>query len=195
MRRILLASLLAGSAWTAHAEPTSWTFGWTGFQSTLTIIERKGNTTVTTVTEEFLPDASFAGRFTGEDLDGDGIIGLSELSYLNYQGDNHLTCGPDDDAVRNCTLDSFRFDLDGELSYAAGYSGHTANESWDGYVTTGVSTRSSGSNATRDFTRIMLWTPQTRFYAYALPVPEPASGAMALAGLLLVAGLRRRMRC
>jgi MYXO-CTERM domain-containing protein len=195
MRRILLAALLAGSAWTVHAEPTSWTFGWTGFQSTLTIIERKGNTTVTTVTEEFLPNAAFGGRFTGEDLDGDGIIGLSELTYLNYQGDDHLTCGPRDGAVRSCTLDSFRFDLDGELSFSAGYSGHDADSSWDGYVTTGVSSRSSGSDATRDFTRISLWTPETRFRISVLPVPEPATGAMALAGLMLLAGLRRRVRC
>jgi len=192
MRKMVLASLLAGSAWTAHAEPTSWTFGWTGFQSTLTMVERNGNTTVTTVTEEFLPDAAVAGRFTGEDLDGDGFIVASELSYLNFQGDDHLACGPDDDAVRSCTLDSFRFDLGGELSFAAGYSGHDGDASWDGYLLTGMSSRSSGHDAARDFTRMLYWTPETSFRISVLAVPEPATGAMAAAGLLLLAGLRRR---
>lgn len=192
----LLASLLAGSACTAHAEPRSWSFSWIGFQSTLTVIERKGNTTITTVTEDFYPDSAVAGRFTGEDLDGDGVIVGSELSYLNLEGSNHLDCGPDDHAYRSCTLDSFRFDLDGELSYAAGFSGHThaGDESWEGYTTTGVSKQWSGHSATRDFTRVMYWTPQTRFHVSMLPVPEPAAGAMAAAGLALLAGLRRRRR-
>lgn len=192
----LLASLLAGSACTAHAEPGSWSFGWTGFQSKLTTIERKGNTTVTSVTEEFLPNASVAGRFTGEDLNGDGIIVGAELTYLNLQGSDHLSCGPDDYAYRSCTLDSFRFDLGGELSYAAGYSGHThaGDSSWEGYTTTGVSARYSGYSATSEFERIMLWTPETRFRVEILPVPEPAAGAMAAAGLLLLAGLQRRRR-
>lgn len=195
----LLASLLAGSAGTAHAEPRSWTFGWTGFQSTFTIIERNGNTTVTTVTEEYLPDAALGGTFTGEDLDGDGVIVGSELTYLNLEGGNHLSCGPDDYAVRSCTLDSFRFDLDGELSYEAGYNGHThaGDLRWEGYTTTGVSKQWSGYSAEQEFTRTLYWTPETRFVIYILPVPEPATGAMAAAGLALLAGLhrRRRTRC
>jgi hypothetical protein len=192
----LLASLLTGSACTAHAEPRSWSFGWTGFQSKLTTIERKGNTTVTSVTEEFLANASVAGRFTGEDLNGDGIIVASELSYLNLNGSDHLTCDQDDFSYRSCTLDSFRFDLDGELSYAAGYSGHTlaGDSSWEGYTTTGVSARYTGYSATSEFERIMLWTPETRFRVEILPVPEPATGAMAAAGLALIAGLHRRRR-
>lgn len=192
----LLASLLAGSACTAHAEPRSWIFSWTGFQSTLTIVERKGNTTVTTVTEEFVADTAVGGWFTGEDLDGDGVIVASELTYLNLEGGNHLACGPDDYAVRSCTLDSFRFDLDGELSYAAGFSGHAhvGDASWQGYTTTGVSKSWSGSDVTRDVSRTLYWTPETRFSVSMMPVPEPATGAMAAAGLALIAGLHRRRR-
>jgi hypothetical protein len=188
----LLASLLAGSAWSAHAQQVTWDFSYTGFFSTHRITHAiDGDSYV----EGFEPATQVTGRFSGEDRDRDGIIGLDELTGFMVHGRDYFPCIENPGPYGRCGIRRFSYDLDGELDFSAGWSGYDEFYSgWAGSVTSGVHARDYSYGHFYESTRYLYWTDQTRFDIVQLPVPEPASGIMAVAGLMLLARLHRRQR-
>ncbi|RZA32613.1 MAG: hypothetical protein EOP92_25130 [Lysobacteraceae bacterium] len=195
MRRIILACFLAGGAWTAHAGPVNWEFTYTGFYTSQTTTHRLEGTTHT---EGFLPDARITGAFSGDDDDGDGILELAELDSFVANGTQYLWCVANPSPYGRCSIGHFTYALDTQaLSFSGGWNGNDEFFSgWGGSITSGVSATDYSYSDFVETTRVYTWTDATRlgFRALPPPVPEPAAGAMALGGLLVLAGLRRRFR-
>lgn len=193
MRKILLASLLAGSAWAAHAEPVSLAFTYTGFHSTRTTThEVFGTTTV----EEFLPDAQVTGIFSGTDDDGDGILEMAELDTFVTGTLDYVVCGDYPSREAMCSFGSFSYVLDDQaLSFSTGWHGNDEfYMGWGGWVVAGREAVDFSYNDYSETTYTLTWTDATRlsFRQVAPPVPEPPGAAMGIAGLGLLAVLRRR---
>lgn len=186
----LLASLLAGSVLPAHAQPRTWEFSYTGLFATHSFVHaREGST----YSEGFEPDTRITGRFSGEDSDGDGILEIGELTGFLVHGMDYFPCIESPSPYGRCGIRRFSYDLDKELDFSAGWSGADEFYSgWAGSVTSGVGARDYSYGYHYESNSYLYWTEQTRFDIVQLPVPEPASGAMAAAGLMLLAGLRRR---
>lgn len=192
MRRLLLASLLAGSAWSAHAQPVNWSFTYTGFHSTQTTTHELFGTTTT---EAFLPDAQVRGHFRGNDGNGDGILEMAELDSFVVGTIDYVGCGIDESRWMMCDLGYFNYVLDGrELSFFTSWRGNDeAYSGWGAWVASGSQAVDYSYNDYSESRTTWAWTDATRLSFEALsPVPEPATGAMAAAGLVLLAGLRRR---
>lgn len=191
MRRILLASLLAGSAWTVHAEPLTWDFTYTGFLNISSYTDREGSR----FTEIAAPAHTLTGSFAGSDADGNGMIELAELTMLIVRGQDYFACMASPSPYHRCGIDRFTYALTGELDFSVGWRGNDEYFSgWSGGVTSGVAstfhTYGPFSEETNDF----LWTDATRLSIVPAPVPEPASALMAAAGAAVLAGLRYRRR-
>lgn len=186
----LLASLLAGSVLPVHAQPRTWDFSYTGFFATHSYTHsHEGDR----YSEGFEPDRRIIGRFSGEDGDGDGILELGELTEFMVFDMDYFPCIENPSPYGRCSISRFSYDLDGELDFSAGWTG--ADEFYSGWasrVTSGVSLRDYSYGHFHVSDTYLYWTGQTRFDIVQLPVPEPASGAMAAAGLLLLAALRRQ---
>lgn len=186
----LLASLLAGAAWPAHAQLRTWDFSYTGFFATRSFTHSFEEDTYT---EGFEPDRQITGSFSGEDRDRDGILELGELTGFSVMGRDYFDCIENPSPYGSCSISSFSYAPGGELDFSAGWSG--ADEffsGWAGSVTSGARARDYSYGNFHESSSYFYWTEQTRFDIVQLPVPEPASGVMAVAGLVLLAGLRKR---
>ncbi|WP_161783250.1 PEP-CTERM sorting domain-containing protein [Massilia sp. BSC265] len=192
MRKILLLSLLAASACVAQAAPTSWDFSYTGLFVTRSYTST-GPEPRNDYAEGFEPDARITGSFSGEDRNGNGIIDIGELTGFQVHGRDYFPCMEAPSPYGRCGISSFSYVPGGELGFFAGWGGYDEYYSgWSGSVRSGVSARDYSYGHFYESTTSWYWTDQTRFDIVQLPVPEPASGAMAAAGLALLAGLRWR---
>lgn len=192
MRKILLLGLLTGSACTAQCAPTTWDFSYTGFFVTR---DYRGGAPAydSSYSEGFEADARVSGSFSGQDGDGNGIIDIGELIGFRVQDMSFFPCDEDPGPYGRCGLRSFSYSPGGELRFSGGRSSYDEFSSgWSGSVTSGVGARDYSYGHVYESTTVWYWTDQTRFDIVQLPVPEPASGAMAAAGLALLAGLRRQ---
>lgn len=192
MRKILLAVALAGGASTASsaaaAEPTTWQYVYTGFLvTTHRVYEWEG---IDETTVAFEPDATESGSFTGADDNGNGVIELSELTAFSTSDRDYLGCMASPSPYGRCHVSKFAYDLSGQLEIAAGWYGYDeAYSSWSGSIETGLESTYSSYGYRSEYSTVRAWTDQTRFAIIPAPVPEPASGLMAAAGVLLL-GLR-----
>lgn len=196
MRTIVLAAALAGSALPAHADPTTWQFSYTGFLAAFDDTSFEGSTH----REEIRPELQIDGSFTASDDNGDGVIVLSELDGFSLRGTDYFACIASPSPYQRCSIDRFNYALTGALDFSAKTNGSDEFFSgWSSAIASGdravdYSYRAPSVPLATESTQTLYWTDQTRFSIVPAPVPEPAAASMAAAGLLLLAGLRRRFK-
>lgn len=198
MRTILLATLFAASASSAHAAPTTWNFSYTGFDATTRTIDLMSDLDETTHVAR--PDLSIGGHFTGFDDNHDGTIGLSELKGFDFNGFDYMGCMASPSPYSHCNIERFSFTADGKgggtLDFSAAWSGNDEFYSgWSGSATAGKRISDIAYNRYSETDKYYDWTSATQFsIAPAAPVPEPSSGVMAIAGVLAIAATARARR-
>jgi len=186
LSKLLCGAILASSAVGAPAQ--TWDFSYTGF--TFRGPDR----------QQFLPDATIKGSFSGTDRDGDGAISATELtSFIVHSFWNSNTeftrCAQDANVYSACSLDAFSFrpkdDLAFRVTWNGGDNGYT--DGWYGGIVSGDLEAVHIVNSTDIYSVGWLWSDQTRLAVSPAPAPEPSHAAMTLAGLLALAmRLRRR---
>lgn len=142
--------------------------------------------------------ASTGGRFIVDDLNGDGVFTLPEVTSFTYKFPAEQHCG---EARISCTLSQFTYAPKGSLNLWYNYDEAIGNGSppYDGgsisdaiavthqYAFWGHFFDLGQGNYT-----IYTMTPDTKFAISA--VPEPHSYLMLGAGLLAIGAMRRRAK-
>ena len=177
LRPVLCAAMLAACAIPGHA--ATWTFVYQGFHDS--------------VTDRFMMDRRLTGSFAGRDSDGDGALARAEITSFTLEGHDFVACESQSNDYWRCGMDAFSW-RGGVLSFSAGQGGSDP-EGWVGgghyYLSDdrefGYSFR-PGSFEEWAYS----WTPETTFMISV--VPEPATWALLLAGVPLVAGAARASR-
>lgn len=135
--------------------------------------------------EPGLPDLCIDvhGRFSGNDLDADGVVSLPELTALDAEGWQFYPgfSGP----LSGATTASFSYQRGGPLSFA----GYASSYRVQAELVTGVGYTLNGPIPEAG---TYAWTPATR--VLVSPVPEPSPVVLALAGLLGLSGFLRQHR-
>ena len=183
LSKLLCSALLASAA--AGATAQTWNFNYTGF------------TFLSENREQFLPDATINGSFSGTDRNGDGVISANELSsfivHSFWNNDTEFTrCAQDNNIYSACGLNAFSFGPNGKLAFTVRWNGgdNGYNASWYGVIDTGIwetvntSYTTPGNSAATSYAAAWLWSDQTRLTISAAPVPEPTQAALALTGLM-----------
>ncbi|WUR15492.1 PEP-CTERM sorting domain-containing protein [[Empedobacter] haloabium] len=194
LKKLLAAAAALSALGMANAAPMYYEFEWKGFDVFST------NPWTGETNGGWSPLASIKGYFKGEDLNGDNIIVLSEISRLGIDAGgwrpSELIGCPDTawntGGLTSCSIGAFSYVKGGDLTLQASgewsssgsvYSYRSWSMPGGGYQRTSndVCCGSSWANA----------TPETTFTITA-SVPEPSTWAMLGAGLLLTAGVARR---
>lgn len=179
---LILAALLPLPAAAQMAQPTTWTFSYTGFLDSSTGI--------------FNPAARLAGSFKGSDLNGNNVIELPELESFMVAGREFLMGYCNLDAYLRCNFRYFTYD-NGTLNFDLSWWGNDeAISSWSGHVITGEKYSGDSSHGSESWSWTGLWTSKTTFNISPPPpaVPEPGMAAMLGAGLFGLAVWQRRRR-
>ncbi|WP_332855434.1 PEP-CTERM sorting domain-containing protein [Duganella sp. S19_KUP01_CR8] len=174
LKKLLSVALLAISSTAAQAAPTHYYYTYTGLFAD-----------IYNQAYEFQPDASYGGRFDGEDLNHNNIIELSELTYMRSGYTNYLNCNA------YCGVSSFSYDLNnGKLEFYTSYS-----NTYQGVSYGGGSASELGYTWHYDFPPYydnrMSVTPETKL---TISVPEPSTYLMLGVGLLGIGLVKRRRK-
>lgn len=182
-KKILCAGLLASTSLFAHAAVQSWTFSYAGFYDQ----------------ENMMFDATreLSGSFLGEDLNRDGVLNKSELTYLTIGGVDFIECAKFSSPYYQCGADQFSYKDGGALNFAVSSSGRDPEGLiYDGHaIIAGDIDSTFSSRPGNDWSKTLRWTAETKFsITNTSPVPEPSTYAMLGLGLLGLAGLQSRRR-
>lgn len=177
-QHLAAASFIALAAAGAQAE--TWNFEYKGFYNA--------------ATDTFDPNHVVRGAFEGSDLNNNSIIELDELTQLTADGYSYFGCPTE--LYVFCTVRSFTYTANGNLSFSANHS-YTDEFSGGsgGAITTGDRVTSYWYRGENEGSTDWRWTGQTTFTISPPPVPEPSTFAMlGLGGLLLGARQWRARR-
>jgi hypothetical protein len=185
LSKLLCSALLASAA--AGASAQTWNFSYTGF--TFRGPDR----------QQFLPDATIIGSFSGTDRNGDGVLSANELNsfivHSFWNNDTEYTrCARDSNVYSACSLQAFSFGPKDNLAFTVTWSGGESGvpSGWYGGIETGNLEAVHIYNSFDIYSVGWLWSDQTRLVISPAPVPEPSRASLALAGLLSLT-LRRRI--
>jgi hypothetical protein len=191
LSKLLCGAALASAA--AGASAQTWNFNYSGFN----FLTPNGQ-------QQFLPDATIDGSFSGTDRNGDGAIAANELTsfivHSFWNNDTEFTrCAQDFNVYSACALDAFSFGPQDQLAFKVHWNGgdNGYNASWYGNIESGVwetihtSYTTPGNTAATNYAVAWQWSDQTRLTIAPAPVPEPSQAALMLMGLagLLTLGL------
>lgn len=151
------------------------------------------------------PPQYYSGYFDGEDLNGDNLISLAELTSFrvgtDVRGDTGLLlpsvsgwvgpgCIPEpfpEQCITHSHMDAFSYNLD-----TGAFDAHGANDSYEGwFIDTGVGVGFVPPPSGNTY-GMLAWTPQT--YVTVRPIPEPHTWALMAMGLLGLGGARTLLR-
>ncbi len=160
----------------AQAETTSRHFSYTGF-----FHEEAA---------QFLPTASLAGYFDSDDVNGNGVLELSEVTSFVLGGQQYVgNCGE----AFICGLFEFSYVPGGTLNFYTSWGTDPWGEGFaGGSVRTGVDARSYSYSPAGATSSTYRWTGQTIFNI--TPVPEPQTYIMLALGLAVLGLSARRIR-
>jgi hypothetical protein len=191
-KRLLLGAAMALAAGMAQAQEGAWNVQFTDVMGRITY----GWSPEPPPPPPFEP-ANLSAFVRGEDRNGDGWIDETEVSELRFGHDNiagdYANCGASLGVNDFCALEHFRFAPDGPLGPTFEMKAHWSQGS--GYdlqetlLDIGTENQNYRFQVYRQLFGYYYWTEDTQLLVSA--VPEPAHGAMLLAGLALL-GLRRR---
>ncbi len=171
LKQAICGAALALCSVSAFAETTTRWFTYTGMS------EEFGGMT------HWIPEATLKGMFRGEDLNGNNILELNELTHLELKGVNFVSrhCGG-----HICSISNFSFSAGGQLDFYASYWTPGPRDE----ISVGSSTGYSRYFDHEPFSQSYSFGPDTTFSITA--VPEPSAYLMLGAGLLGVGALARR---
>jgi hypothetical protein len=189
LNKLLCGAILASVA--AGASAQTWNFNYTSF----TFLGENRN--------QFLPNATINGSFSGTDRNGDGVISANELTsfivHSFWNNDTEFTrCAQNSNVYSACGLNAFSFGPHDKLAFTVRWNGgdNGYNASWYGVIDTGIwetvntSYTTPGNSAATTYAAAWLWSDQTRLTISAAPAPEPSQAALALTGLIGLLALR-----
>ena len=141
-----------------------------------------------------LMPATLQGYFSGDDLDGDGVVELQELTSFGWEGVDYLSNGQPACGALECELTAF--------SYRGGKHSPYFHTEWRdparpaSYGYTEASAYVHIWEPGQSYPGGYEWTWYVNYYFDGQPVlvPEPGSAAMTLGGLLLLGAAARRRR-
>lgn len=184
LRKIAACGLVLG-ALNSHAAEQTYEFTFTGARPLYGVFDA----TIST-----------GGSFVVDDLNGDGVFTLPEVTAFTYDAQTAQNCGTS--PLITCTLSAFNYDPNSTLTLEYRYSHRSSDPGTPpfggGSVSDSISITSGYSYWGHFFDfgegsyDIYEVTPETRLSVSA--VPEPQTYLMLGAGLLAVGALHRRAR-
>jgi len=181
LKKAFCAGALAAICNFANATtPTHWDFSWRGVFDTLTF--------------QFI-DATVAGSFEGTDSNSNGTIDLSELTSFRLQGRDVLGCISGSPVT--CGVSEFSYTPGGAFKVLANHVSYWDDNGGPNWTSNEISLSTTagffamiGRAQQLYDERDWMFTCETRFAIS--PVPELQTFSMLLAGLALLAVVRRK---
>lgn len=181
MKQLISAAVLLFGSALAHAQPTHWTFSYTGFYDQ--------------EAAQFMPELRIDGTFSGHDANADGVLDAAELSSLSIGGIDYVACAGGSNAYYHCGAERFRFSSEEGLSFSLGEYGSDP-EGWRGaghFLTTGDMSYDYRFDPYSNSEHHLRWTDGTML-SMVSSVPESPAWALLLVGLIGLRGLAPHKR-